>query len=75
MGIAMGAGSRPARRRSAGPIGEPVLGAAMLAEGRRVINSVERAANLFIHGTVYCSACMAVVIAVVGTDYRSCPAT
>jgi cation-transporting ATPase E len=44
----------------------------VLAEGRRVINSVERAANLFIYGTVY-SATIALVIAAFGAEYPFLP--
>ncbi len=74
MGIAMGAGSAATRavaqlvlldnRFSVLPVA--------LAEGRRVINSVERAANLFVYGTVY-SVLISLVIAAVGTDYPFLP--
>ena len=74
MGIAMGAGSAASRAVAQLVLLENRFSVlpGVLAEGRRVINSVERAANLFIYGTVY-SACMAVVIAVVGTDYPFLP--
>lgn len=74
MGIAMGAGSSATRavaqlvlldnRFSVLPVA--------LAEGRRVINSVERAANLFVYGTVY-SVLISLVIAAVGTDFPFLP--
>ncbi|MGI9578673.1 MAG: cation-translocating P-type ATPase, partial [Microthrixaceae bacterium] len=74
MGIAMGAGSAASRavaqlvlldnRFSVLPVA--------LAEGRRVINSVERAANLFVYGTVY-SVIISVVIAIIGTDFPFLP--
>ena len=74
MGIAMGAGSAASRA-----VAQLVLLdnrfsilPGVLAEGRRVTNSVERAANLFIYGTVY-SVCMSLVIAIVGTDYPFLP--
>ncbi len=74
MGIAMGAGSAASRAVAQLVLLENRFSVlpGVLAEGRRVINSVERAANLFIYGTVY-SACMALVIAVVGTDYPFLP--
>ncbi len=74
MGIAMGAGSAATRavaqlvlldnRFSVLPVA--------LAEGRRVINSVERAANLFVYGTVY-SMLVSLTIAVIGTDFPFLP--
>jgi len=74
MGIAMGAGSAASRAVAQLVLLENRFSVlpGVLAEGRRVINSVERAANLFIYGTVY-SVCMALVIAVVGTDYPFLP--
>jgi cation-transporting P-type ATPase E len=74
MGIAMGAGSGASRAVAQLVLLDDRFSVlpGVLAEGRRVINSVERAANLFIYGTVY-SACMAIVIAVVGTDYPFLP--
>lgn len=74
MGIAMGAGSAASRAVAQLVLLENRFSVlpGVLAEGRRVINSVERAANLFIYGTVY-SACMAVVIGVVGTEYPFLP--
>jgi cation-transporting P-type ATPase E len=74
MGIAMGAGSAASRAVAQLVLVDDRFDVlpGVLAEGRRVINSVERAANLFIYGTVY-SVCMAIVIAVVGTDYPFLP--
>ena len=74
MGIAMGAGSAASRAVAQLVLLENRFSVlpGVLAEGRRVINSVERAANLFIYGTVY-SVCMALVISVVGTDYPFLP--
>ena len=74
MGIAMGAGSAASRAVAQLVLLENRFSVlpGVLAEGRRVINSVERAANLFIYGTVY-SVCMALVIAAVGTDFPFLP--
>jgi cation-transporting ATPase E len=74
IGIAMGAGSAASRAVAQLVLLENRFSVlpGVLAEGRRVINSVERAANLFIYGTVY-SVCMALVITVVGTDYPFLP--
>jgi cation-transporting ATPase E len=74
MGIAMGAGSAASRAVAQLVLLENRFSVlpGVLAEGRRVINSVERAANLFIYGTVY-SVCMALVITLVGTDYPFLP--
>ena len=74
MGIAMGAGSAATRAVAQLVLLEnrfSVLPVA-LAEGRRVINSVERAANLFVYGTVY-SMLISFVIAVIGTDFPFLP--
>lgn len=74
MGIAMGAGSAAARAVAQMVLLEnkfAVLPVA-LAEGRRVINSVERAANLFVYGTVY-SMLISIVIAAIGTDFPFLP--
>ncbi len=74
MGIAMGAGSAATRavaqlvlldnRFSVLPVA--------LAEGRRVINSVERAANLFVYGTVY-SIIISLVVSVLGVEFPFLP--
>ncbi|MFV0317442.1 MAG: HAD-IC family P-type ATPase [Microthrixaceae bacterium] len=74
MGIAMGAGSAASRAVAQMVLLDnrfSVLPVA-LAEGRRVINSVERAANLFVYGTVY-SVIISLVIAIVGTDFPFLP--
>src|SRR5690606_27446342 len=74
MGIAMGAGS-PASRAVAQLVLLDNRFASLpnaLAEGRRVMNSVERAANLFIYGTVY-SVLISLVIAAVGTEFPFLP--
>ena len=74
MGIAMGAGSTASRAVAQLVLLDNKFSVlpGVLAEGRRVINSVERASNLFIYGTVY-SVCMALTIAVIGTDYPFLP--
>ena len=74
MGIAMGSGSAATRavaqmvllddRYSVLPLA--------LAEGRRVINSVERAANLFVYGTVY-AVLTSVVVSLAGTSFPYLP--
>ncbi|MFZ4518498.1 MAG: HAD-IC family P-type ATPase [Microthrixaceae bacterium] len=74
MGISMGAGSAASRAVAQLVLLDNKFSVlpGVLAEGRRVINSVERAANLFIYGTVY-SACMALVIAAAGVEYPFLP--
>ena len=74
MGIAMGAGSAATRAVAQLVLLDDRFATlpGVLAEGRRVINSVERAANLFIYGTVY-SATIALVVAVVGAEYPFLP--
>ena len=74
MGIAMGAGSAATRAVAQLVLLDDRFSTlpGVLAEGRRVINSVERAANLFIYGTVY-SATIALVIAAVGAEYPFLP--
>ncbi|MEZ5310160.1 MAG: HAD-IC family P-type ATPase [Microthrixaceae bacterium] len=74
MGIAMGAGSSASRS-----VAELVLVdnrfdvlPGVLAEGRRVVNSIERAANLFVYGTVY-SFLISLVIALAGTEFPFLP--
>lgn len=74
MGIAMGAGSSASRS-----VAELVLIdnrfdilPGVLAEGRRVVNSIERAANLFVYGTVY-SVVISLVIAVLGAEFPFLP--
>jgi len=74
MGIAMGDGSAATRAVAQLVLLDNRFSVlpGVLAEGRRVINSVERAANLFIYGTVY-SACIALVIAAAGSQYPFLP--
>lgn len=74
MGIAMGEGSSASRS-----VAELVLLdnrfdilPGVLAEGRRVVNSIERAANLFVYGTVY-SVVISLVIAVLGVKFPFLP--
>ncbi len=74
MGIAMGDGSAATRAVAQLVLLDNRFSVlpGVLAEGRRVINSVERAANLFIYGTVY-SATIALVIAAFGAQYPFLP--
>jgi cation-transporting P-type ATPase E len=74
MGIAMGSGSGASRSVAQLVLLEDRFSLLpdVLAEGRRVMNSVERAANLFIYGTVY-SVVIAVVIAAMGTEFPFLP--
>jgi len=74
MGIAMGSGSGASRS-----VAQLVLLndqfkilPGVLAEGRRVMNSVERASNLFIYGTVY-AILISLVIAAVGVEFPFLP--
>lgn len=74
MGIAMGAGSEASRA-----VAQLVLIdnrfailPRVLAEGRRVINSVERAANLFLTGTMY-SLVFVAMSAVIGFEFPFLP--
>lgn len=74
MGIAMGEGSSASRS-----VAELVLLnnrfdilPGVLAEGRRVVNSIERAANLFVYGTVY-SIVISLVIAALGARFPFLP--
>ena len=74
MGIAMGSGSGASRAVAQLVLLDDRFASlpSVLAEGRRVMNSVERAANLFIYGTVY-SLLISVVIAAVGTEFPFLP--
>jgi cation-transporting ATPase E len=74
MGIAMGSGSGASRAVAQLVLMDDRFASlpSVLAEGRRVMNSVERAANLFIYGTVY-SLIISVVIAAVGTEFPFLP--
>ena len=74
MGIAMGSGSGASRAVAQLVLLDDRFASlpSVLAEGRRVMNSVERAANLFIYGTVY-SLLISVIIAAVGTEFPFLP--
>jgi cation-transporting P-type ATPase E len=74
MGIAMGSGSGASRSVAQLVLMNDKFASlpSVLAEGRRVMNSVERAANLFIYGTVY-SVVISLVIAVLGTEFPFLP--
>lgn len=74
MGIAMGSGSGASRAVAQLVLLDNRFASlpSVLAEGRRVMNSVERAANLFIYGTVY-SVLISMVIAAVGTEFPFLP--
>jgi magnesium-transporting ATPase (P-type) len=74
MGIAMGSGSEASRSVAQLVLMNDRFASlpSVLAEGRRVMNSVERAANLFIYGTVY-AAIMAVVVSVAGVEFPFLP--
>jgi magnesium-transporting ATPase (P-type) len=74
MGIAMGSGSEASRSVAQLVLMDDRFASlpSVLAEGRRVMNSVERAANLFIYGTVY-AAIMAVVVSIAGVEFPFLP--
>lgn len=74
MGIAMGSGSGASRSVAQLVLMDDRFASlpGVVAEGRRVMNSVERAANLFIYGTVY-SVLISMVIAAVGTEFPFLP--
>ena len=74
MGIAMGSGSGASRAVAQLVLMDDRFASlpSVLAEGRRVMNSVERAANLFIYGTVY-SLLVSLVIAAAGTEFPFLP--
>ena len=74
MGIAMGSGSGASRAVAQLVLMDDRFASlpSVLAEGRRVMNSVERAANLFIYGTVY-SVLMSLVVSVVGVEFPFLP--
>jgi len=74
MGIAMGAGSGASRAVAQLVLMDNRFSAlpGVLAEARRVTNSVERAANLFIYGTVY-SAVISLCVAAVGVEFPFLP--
>jgi cation-transporting ATPase E len=74
MGIAMGSGSGASRSVAQLVLMDDRFASLpqVLAEGRRVMNSVERAANLFIYGTVY-AVLMAAVVSIVGVEFPFLP--
>jgi len=74
MGIAMGAGSGASRAVAQLVLLDNRFSTlpGVLAEARRVTNSVERAANLFIYGSVY-SAIIAMTVALVGAPFPFLP--
>lgn len=74
MGIAMGSGSEASRSVAQLVLMDDRFASlpGVLAEGRRVMNSVERAANLFIYGTVY-SVLMSAVVSIVGVEFPFLP--
>lgn len=74
MGIAMGSGAEASRSVAQLVLMDNRFSSlpGVLAEGRRVINSVERASNLFIYGTVY-AVVISVIIAITGAPFPFLP--
>jgi len=74
MGIAMGSGSGASRSVAQLVLMDDRFSSLpnVLAEGRRVMNSVERASNLFIYGTAY-AVLISLVVSVVGVDFPFLP--
>ncbi len=74
MGIAMGSGSEASRSVAQLVLMDDRFSTlpSVLAEGRRVMNSVERAANLFVYGTVY-AVLMAAVVSIAGVEFPFLP--
>ena len=74
MGIAMGSGSEASRSVAQLVLMDDRFATlpSVLAEGRRVMNSVERAANLFVYGTVY-AVLMAAVVSIAGVEFPFLP--
>ncbi len=74
MGIAMGSGSAASRSVAQLVLMDDRFASLprVLAEGRRVMNSVERAANLFIYGTVY-AVLISLTIAALGVEFPFLP--
>ncbi len=74
MGIAMGSGSAASRSVAQLVLMDDRFSSLpqVLAEGRRVMNSVERAANLFIYGTVY-AVLISLTIAALGVEFPFLP--
>ena len=74
MGIAMGSGSAASRSVAQLVLMDDRFSSLpqVLAEGRRVMNSVERVANLFIYGTVY-AVLISLTIAALGIEFPFLP--
>ncbi|KLR62733.1 P-type ATPase, translocating [Actinobacteria bacterium IMCC26207] len=74
MGIAMGSGSGASRSVAQLVLMDDKFSSlpSVLAEGRRVMNSVERASNLFIYGTVY-AVLISLTVSVAGVEFPFLP--
>jgi len=74
MGIAMGSGSEASRSVAQLVLMDDRFATlpSVLAEGRRVMNSVERAANLFVYGSVY-ALLIAAVVSIAGVEFPFLP--
>ena len=74
MGIAMGSGSGASRSVAQLVLMDDKFSSlpSVLAEGRRVMNSVERASNLFIYGTVY-AVLISLTVSVAGAEFPFLP--
>ncbi len=74
MGIAMGSGSGASRSVAQLVLMDDRFASlpSVLAEGRRVMNSVERASNLFIYGTAY-AVLTSLVISAAGVEFPFLP--
>ena len=74
MGIALGFGSGASRSVAQLVLMDDKFSSlpSVLAEGRRVMNSVERASNLFIYGTVY-AVLISLTVSVAGAEFPFLP--
>ena len=74
MGIAMGSGSGASRSVAQLVLMDDKFSSLpnVLAEGRRVMNSVERASNLFIYGSAY-AVLISLVVSIFGVDFPFLP--
>jgi len=74
MGIAMGSGSAASRSVAQLVLMDDKFSSlpSVLAEGRRVMNSVERASNLFIYGTVY-AVLISLAVSAAGVEFPFLP--
>ena len=74
MGIAMGSGSGASRSVAQLVLMDDKFSSlpSVLAEGRRVMNSVERASNLFIYGTVY-AVLISLTVSAAGVEFPFLP--